>query len=304
MKPSFIIILILMGGIAAALWLSRRNSQSQFNPTWGKPLSSNALARIRVAGGGGYALAIAPDGSLWSWGNAASSTAWGQGSVRGPVTKPTRVGTNQDWAEINAGYNDPRAVKRDGSLWAWGPNSSGSLGDGTLQTRTTPTRIGMDQDWVKVGAGLQHTVALKRDGSLWAWGANTQGQLGLPSLTNTTNQTFVPMRVGTDNDWKALAVGAFHTVALKSNGTLWTWGDSSVTPAGTTSPSNNYSPVKIGADTNWVAVAAGYYHTAALKEGRHALELGTQLAPAWHHTRRGPEPTASGRYEYALGGNL
>ena len=70
------------------------------------------------------------------------------------------------------------AAKRDGTLWAWGWNDHGQLGDGTTTMRLTPTRVATDMGWASVDAGDEHTVALRTDGTLWAWGWNDYSQLG------------------------------------------------------------------------------------------------------------------------------
>ena len=89
-----------------------------------------------------------------------------------------RIGTSNDWSAIAAGDSHTMALKSDGSLWAWGSNDYGQLGDGTNISRLAPVRIGTNNDWIVVAAGQLHTLALKSDGSLWAWGWNLLGQLG------------------------------------------------------------------------------------------------------------------------------
>jgi len=108
----------------------------------------------------------------------------------------------------------------DGSLWAWGFNADGELGDGTNENRNRPVQVGTDTDWVSVAVGMSHTVALKADGSLWAWGNNFHGQLG----DGTTENRFSPVQIGTDTDWANIVAGSDYTVAIKTDGTLWAWG--------------------------------------------------------------------------------
>ena len=91
----------------------------------------------------------------------------------------TRVGLGNDWVSITAGRFHTLGLKTDGSLWTWGDNGSGQLGDGSQTDRLNPIRIGTANEWTLLAAGRNHTMALKTDGSLWAWGNNNQGQLGL-----------------------------------------------------------------------------------------------------------------------------
>jgi hypothetical protein len=88
------------------------------------------------------------------------------------------------------------AIKTDGSLWTWGCNLQGQIGDGTITTRRDPVRVGTDNDWGSVSAS-NHTIGIKTDGSLWAWGNNEYGQLGINSIAVQR----VPIQVGVDNDW-------------------------------------------------------------------------------------------------------
>ncbi|MBI2319416.1 MAG: hypothetical protein HYU75_21060 [Betaproteobacteria bacterium] len=158
-------------------------------------------------------------------------------------------------AQVVAGSFHSVALRTDGSLWAWGINSEGELGDGTATDRHAPVLIGTG--FVSVAAGFYHTVAIKSDGSLWAWGYNYYGQLG----NGTTTNQLSPVLVG--SGFSAAAAGQNHTVALKADGSLWTWGDNGFGQLGDGTTANRSTPQQIG--TGYSAVAAGYSHTVAVK---------------------------------------
>jgi alpha-tubulin suppressor-like RCC1 family protein len=168
------------------------------------------------------------------------------------------------WQQVSAGYRYTVAIKADGSLWAWGGNSSGQLGNGSNTDSDIPLQIGNDTDWLSIKAGPRHVLATKSDGTLWSWGENTFGQLGINSriLQFTT-----PQQVFTDTDWQKIAAGSVHSLALKSNGTLGAWGSrgSGQLGTGNTSTGSNRFPVQVGSDADWLSIAAGNFHTLAIK---------------------------------------
>ena len=157
------------------------------------------------------------------------------------------------------------ALKGDGTLWAWGLNNRGQLGDGTTDDSSFPKRVTVGTTWVSVAAGGYHTVAIRDDGTIWAWGLNNKGQLG----NGTTIESHNPAQVDVaGNDWVSIAAGLDFTVALKSDGTLWAWGDNSAGQIGGDPVSLSYSetPRQISTDTDWAAVSCGALHCLALKK--------------------------------------
>ena len=199
--------------------------------------------------------------TLWGWGSN-SSGQLGDGSSS-PQFIPAQIGTDTNWSTVSAGGTFTVGIRSDGTLWAWGSNGSGQLGDGTSTSRYAPTKIGVDTNWKTVSAGGSHTLAIRNDGTLWAWGWNWSGQLG----DGTTDNRSTPTQIGSATNWKAVSAGGSRSVAVRSDGTMWAWGPR---PECTLlfscgSDSGYLVPTQIGTATNWASVSAGTFHTVAIR---------------------------------------
>ena len=173
---------------------------------------------------------------------------------------------SQCWNTISAGYSHMLAIAGNGTLWAWGKNTHGELGDGTNVNKNLPVQIGSDTNWKEVSTGMAgiyaHTLAVKTDGTLWAWGSNNNGQLGDGTMVDKN----YPVQIGSDTDWKTITAGFNHSFAIKNNGTLWGWGNSGqFALIGFPSGVNVLTPEQRNTDTNWLKASAGDRVTLAIK---------------------------------------
>jgi len=208
---------------------------------------------------------VANDGSLWAWGDN-SSGQLGDGTTTDKSTAVlVAAGLNKKWAAVSAGNAHTLALAIDGTLWAWGNNIRGQLGDGTSTRRLEPVAVATNRTWTAVGSGNFHTLAMASDGALWAWGDNAYGQLG--DGTTETSLVPVPVAVNTKQTWTAISVGVSHNLALASDGTMWAWGNNyfgqlgdGTTAWGRETP----KPVATNLDLKWTAISAGANHTMAL----------------------------------------
>jgi alpha-tubulin suppressor-like RCC1 family protein len=162
---------------------------------------------------------------------------------------------------LAAGVMHTLLAKSDGTVWAWGGNLEGQLGDGTTNRSSVPLHITGLPDVIAVAAGYYHSVALAADGTVRSWGRNYYGQLG----DGTTTQRPAPVEVSGLTGVTAVAAGEGSTYALKSNGTVWAWGNNMEGQLGDGTTTNRYEPVQVSGLTNVVAIAAGGVFALALK---------------------------------------
>jgi len=203
----------------------------------------------------GSCVAVRTNGTLWTWGsNNTNQLGLGGGDNR---SSPTQVGGLLTWAKVSGGTNVGAAIKTDDSLWIWGNNGNGQLGQGTTGAPIkSPVQIA--GSWSSVAIGDNGCHAIRTTGELFAWGFPGAGQLG----TNSYTQFNSPVQIGSLLDWSFIsAIGTGTRAALKTNGTLWTWGGNSNGQVGDNTTIQRSSPVQIGSDT-WLTVTAGYYKGA------------------------------------------
>lgn len=219
-----------------------------------------------VAGGDAHSLAIRR-GALYAFG----SDDFGQiGAQHDPITpdnRPTPVlvdsGGENPWRQVAAGGEHSLALRTDGSLYAWGNNPSGQLGltrDSAIDYRAFPSLVDAGP-WHKVCGGGSFSAGIKADGSLWAWGDNQYGQLGQGSKSAFIDH---PVRVGSANDWTDLDCGMNHVVAIRSPGSLWSFGSNNNGQLGLGDLNDRTAPVRVGERDDWRAVSCGYKHSLAM----------------------------------------
>jgi len=201
---------------------------------------------------------------LYTFGDDMSVGALGQNTTTGRVRSPVREFCSaSNWCYISGVGDTGFAIKTDNTLWAWGSNAQGKLGIGSTANACIPTReFCSATDWVKVSSGIEHTAAVKSNGSIWTWGRNNNGELGIGTTANSCS----PVReICSATDWSFVAPGKNFTLGLKSNGTLWGWGNNSYGGLATGNTTASCSPLReMCSATNWCQISA-YASSLAIK---------------------------------------
>jgi len=182
--------------------------------------------------------------------------------IPGFATDDSENGINKFLSKSISSYGDfTLALKSDGTVWSWGVNSYGQLGDSTVNNNATPKQIATISGIVKVKAAQDHAMALKSDGTVWVWGRNYTGQLG----NGNTNSLYTPTKLNSVTDIVDVFTGNESSFALQSDGTVWAWGSNGSGQLGDNTSSNRTAPVKVVNMTNVVDIQGGKDHTVALK---------------------------------------
>jgi alpha-tubulin suppressor-like RCC1 family protein len=158
------------------------------------------------------------------------------------------------------------AIKTDGTLWTWGNNNNGFLGDNTTTGRSSPVQTAAaGTNWKQVSVGSNsHMAAIKTDSTLWLWGANAYGQLA----TNTNAHKSSPVQtIAGGTNWKMVACGSTHTSCMKTDGTLWLWGSNQDGKLGNNNTTSTSSPIQtVAGGTNWKLLSSGFYHMMCIRD--------------------------------------
>ena len=222
---------------------------------------------VQIAAGAFFDLALRSDGTVWAWGdNSFSELGIGaapNSAVPVQVTGVSRV------TQIAAGGSTALVARTQGfitsltTVWTWGENNQGQLGDGTMTNRSTPEEVsGISVPGIRqIAVGGVFSLVLGSDGSVWGWGGDYGGQLGNAATSAWTRPVET---IGMDSGIIQIAAGFFHALALRSDGTVLAWGDDQYGEIGNGTTSATSLPTEVTGLTNVTQVSAGSYFSLAV----------------------------------------
>ena len=256
-------------------------------------LPANSADVVSIWGGARGTVILKSDGTVWTWGaNFDGKLGIGEtNTLRSSV--PVEVHGTNNVSYFNSvkaimGCEEHNvALKSDGTVWCWGWNAFGQLGNGTTNDAWTPVQTGLGAtppltNVVKFGGRPYFTLAVKSDGTVWAWGMNSYGQMGNGTVNTplSSPQVSVPVQVsnsspgGAINSPQQVTCGYQFGAALTTNGTVWTWGSGSHGELGNGTTSPSYVPAQVAGLTNITAISAGWFHILALRSDRTVWDWG------------------------------
>jgi len=201
--------------------------------------------------------------AAWAWGRNDRCQV-GDGTSISRSSPVSVVGGFSDWCQVSSGNQHSLGVRRNGTAWGWGNGGDGRLGNNQTGERNSPVLVeGGFTNWCQVSAGYSHSLGVRSNGTAWSWGGNIRGQLG----DGTTISRRSPVLVeGGFTDWCQVAAGRCHSLGLRTNGTIWSWGNNEQGRLGDDTTINRSSPVSVvGGFTDWCQVAPGLCHSLGIR---------------------------------------
>ena len=228
----------------------------------------------QIATGCSHSLGVKTNGTAWAWGGNYCGQL-GNNSLTACRSPTSVIGGFNDWCQLGGGENHSFGLRTNGTIWAWGRNDCGQLGDNTTISRSSPVSVvGGCTNWCQVSAGWYHNLALQTNGTLWAWGNGASGRLG-DNTANIAKSSPVSV-VGGFTDWCRISAGGIHNLAQKTDGTLWAWGFNLCGNLGDNTTISRSSPVSVvGGFTDWCQFSAGRCHNHAIRTNGTLWSWGT-----------------------------
>lgn len=215
-----------------------------------------------ISAGTGFSFALKNNGTVWGWGSNLEGQLGNGKTDSNPVTVPVQVQGLMDTIQVSAGHDHSLALERDGTVWAWGRNDSGQLGEGTTSSQLIPVQVKNLENVKFISAGEYLSLAVKQDGTVWAWGNNYYGTLG----DGTHISKPLPVQVQGLTGIMQVSTGEYYSMALKEDGTVWAWGRNDKGELGNSTTIDQNAPVLVQGLTDVTQIVAGIGTSLALKK--------------------------------------
>ncbi len=235
----------------------------------------SGAATPQISAGYAHSVELKSNGTVWTWGdNSGYQLGLGSGFTASYSSVAEEVSGISGVIAVAAGEDHTLALKSDGTVWAWGENNHGQLGNvdlvGTASYSNVPIQVSIpipsNVPVIAIAAGTEFSMALDNNGAVWAWGLNDNSQLGVSTL-NTIDQ-YTPVNITTPNTLPKItqiAAGQSHALAVDTNGSVWAWGNNSKGQLGIGSTIDSIIPVQVTGLSGVASVAEGDFNSFALK---------------------------------------
>jgi alpha-tubulin suppressor-like RCC1 family protein len=232
------------GGSAPGVWTLEQASYYTKQGTWPKQVFTKQL-----------------------WGSGYNADGYIGDNTGISRSSAVQVGSDTTWLTANSSYTFSNGALSTGAIYSWGNNQNGYLGIGNVTSKSSPTQIGALTNWSQnIVNGFYHSLAVKTDGTLWSWGWSTKGQLGTNFQGASGGDGISsPVQVGSLTNWSKVGCTFYGSLAIKTDGTLWSWGDNTYGDLGLNDRVDRSSPVQVGALTNWALVSGTESSAFAIK---------------------------------------
>ena len=259
------------------LWGVGGNLGNGTSQNYSQPQRVPGLPAVAAVSVSDHVLALGQDGTVWAWGNNDRGQV-GDGSRTYRYT-PVQLAGLTNVAKVSAGPTSSLALGIDGTVWVWGWTCCGAAGNGYVPSIETdpemyhvvPTRVPNLDQIIAISAGNNHHMALRADGTVWVWGVGAGGQNG----AGTFFENLVPAPV--PGLGQVVAIREFSndaSLALKSDGTVWAWGNNNAGQLGVSAITSSTVPIQVPGVSDAIAVAAGNEYALAMRRDGTVIAWG------------------------------
>ena len=266
-----IYIYIIITSLCIGMLIINEKDTVKISNVQEKILAMQSVSKFKeIAPGRFHSMAIDNNGDLWVWGENTNGQI-GDGT-KSDSLNPKKIKEGTTFTKISAGIYHSMAIDSNGNLWTWGYNYEGQLGDGTIDESLIPKKIKEGTKFTEISAGDRHSMAIDSNGNLWAWGINYEGQLGNGTTSYEPNLTPIKIKPGTK--FNQVKAAYQHTIALDTEGNIWTWGDNYYGQLGNGTTDDSYTPIKIMSGTSITKIYAGGDISMAIDSNRKFICMG------------------------------